>query len=271
MDNIKMICGYKDQLITAHSFKNRTFLTNCIQEKVIPTSISSILCPSQHIFPHYIRLYLETSICDFKFSEAHVFERARLIGLELRRKQGMSHNMADQLRSEISRINNSHISKLRSKFISLCNKSRWNNLGRADLVNISSISFSPVETKALSFRLKFATGIKNHMGKLINTNYKHHDFDFHKGFLQGIIAASTNCHSDELTLPNRYITALKSLSSNHNIIISLSDKCGGVVIMESTVYNQNLWIYLVITTLMNRYPYKQFQIILTTLTNPTEN
>ena len=78
------------------------------------------------------------------------------------------------------------------------------------------------------------------MGKLINTNYKHHDSDFHKGFLQGIIAASTNCHSDELTLPNRYITALNSLSSNHNIIISPSDKGGGVVIMDSTVYNQKL-------------------------------
>ena len=64
--------------------------------------------------------------------------------------------------------------------------------------------------------------------------------NFHKGFLQGIIAASINCHSDELTLPNRCITALKSLSSNHNIVISPSDKSGGVVIMDSTVYNQKL-------------------------------
>ena len=78
------------------------------------------------------------------------------------------------------------------------------------------------------------------MGKLINTNCKHHDSDFLKGFLQGIIATFTNCHSDELTLPNRYITALKSLSSNHNIVISPSDKGGSVVIMDSTVYNQKL-------------------------------
>ena len=47
------------------------------------------------------------------------------------------------------------------------------------------------------------------MGKLINTNYKHYDSDFHKGFLQAIIAVFTNCHSDELTQPNRYITTLK--------------------------------------------------------------
>ena len=241
MDDIKMIRRYKDLLITSHSFKNRmTFQTNCIQENVIPTSISSVLRPSQHIFPDYIRLYLESSVREIKFSEAHTFERGTYIwlwGLELRRKQGMSHKKADQLRFEISKINNNHISKLRSKFISLCNKSCWKNLGWADLVNnISSSSLSPIETKAISFGLKFATGIKNHdMGKLINTNYKHHYSDFHKGFLQSIIATS-----DELTLPNRYITALKTLSSNHNIVISPSDKGGAIVIMDSTVYNQKL-------------------------------
>ena len=100
---------------------------------------------------------------------------------------------------------------------------------------------SPTETEALSFGLKFATGIKNHnMGKLINTNYKYHDSDFHEGYLQGIIAASTNCNSDEMTLSNRYITALKFLSSNPNIVISTSDKGGDVVIMDSTVYKQTL-------------------------------
>ena len=67
--------------------------------------------------------------------------------------------MAEQLRSEMSRINNNYISILRSKF-----KSCWKNLGMADLVNnISSISLSPVETEALSFELKFATGIKKTM------------------------------------------------------------------------------------------------------------
>ena len=128
----------------------RTFLTNCIKEKVIPTSISSVLRSSQHIFPDYIHLYLESSVHELKFSEAHTFQRARLLELEIRQKQGMSHNTDDQLRSEISRINNNQISKLRSKFIYLCNKSCWKNLGRADLVkNISSINLSPTETEVL--------------------------------------------------------------------------------------------------------------------------
>ena len=131
MDDIKMIRRYKDLLITAHSFKNRrTFITNCIKEKVIPTSISSVLRPSEHIFPNYICSYLVSSVHELKFSEINTFEKARLLGLELRRKHGMSHNTANQLRSEISRINNNHISKLRSKFISLCNNSRWKKIGQ---------------------------------------------------------------------------------------------------------------------------------------------
>ena len=57
---------------------------------------------------------------------------------------------------------------------------------------------------------------------------------------QGIIAASISCHTDELTLPNRYIAALKSFSSSHNIIISHSDKGRGVYVMDSSVSNQKL-------------------------------
>ena len=71
--------------------KQEDFLT---KKKIIPTSMSSVLRPSQHIFPDYIRLYLETSIRDLKFSEAHTFEKTKLIGLELRRKQGMIQNLS---------------------------------------------------------------------------------------------------------------------------------------------------------------------------------
>ena len=56
--------------------------------------MSSVLRTSQHIFPDYKRLYLETSIRDLKLSDAHTIEKARLIGLELRRKQGMIRNLS---------------------------------------------------------------------------------------------------------------------------------------------------------------------------------
>ena len=79
MHDIKMVRRCQDLLMTAPSFKNRrTFLTNYIQEKIIPTSMSSVLRPPQHIFPDYIRLFLETSICDLKISEAHTFEKSQI-------------------------------------------------------------------------------------------------------------------------------------------------------------------------------------------------
>ena len=71
-------------------------------------------------------------------------------------------------------------------------------------------------------------------------NYRHLDSDFHKGFVQGIIAASTCCQTDEHILPRRYIAALKSLSSYNNIIILLFDKDGCVDIMDSIFFNQKL-------------------------------
>ena len=40
--------------------------------------MSGVLRPSQHIFKNYIRLYLETSVRDLKFSVAHTFEKPDL-------------------------------------------------------------------------------------------------------------------------------------------------------------------------------------------------
>ena len=112
-------------------------------------------------------------------------------------------------------------------------------MDRVDLViNISRITLSIVETDALSFGLKFTSEIKNHkMEKLIDLYHRHHKSDFHRSFVQGIIVASTNCQTDDPPLPKRYTAALKYLSSDHNITISPSDKGGGVVIMDSSVYN----------------------------------
>ena len=72
------------------------------------------------------------------------------------------------------------------------------------------------------------------MGKLIDINYRYYYSDFHKSFIQGTIAASTNCQTDKQILPRRYLAALKTLFSNKNIIILPSDKGDGVV-MESSV------------------------------------
>ena len=88
----------------------------------------------------------------------------------------------------------------------MCNNSSWKKLGRNDLVvSIFNTTLSTVEMEAPSFGLKFATGEKNpDIGNLIDKNFRHQSSDFHKGFLQGIINASTTCQTNEHTLPRRY-------------------------------------------------------------------
>ena len=58
MDDIKTFRRCKDLLITTHSFKSRRLFYPTIykKKKIIPTSMSSVLRPSQHIFLDYIRL-----------------------------------------------------------------------------------------------------------------------------------------------------------------------------------------------------------------------
>ena len=145
----------------------------------------------------------------------------------------MFHSVAEEFRSEISRINQNDISKLKSKYISLYNNSYWKDSGRADLVEmISSIKLSSAETEALSFGLKFATRIKNNdMEKLIDLNNRHHDSNFHK-----YLSHYCCFHQLPYRWTYRYITAFKSLSSNHSIIISPSDKGDGVVVDSSDYY-----------------------------------
>ena len=66
---------------------------------VIPPSITNTLKPSDHIFPEYIKSYLETSIQDLQYSEKKTFEEARRLGYTLRRNNNMSQYYADKTRN----------------------------------------------------------------------------------------------------------------------------------------------------------------------------
>ena len=68
---------------------------------------------------------------------------------------------------------------------------------------------------------------------LVTMNYRLRDTDFQKGFIQGIISATTS-NDKETTIPKRHIDALKELQINPSITITSSDKGGSVVIMDTT-------------------------------------
>ena len=119
---------------------------------------------------------------NFKFSDEQTFEKARLLGLKLRKKKCMSYHTAERLASEISKTNYNHISQLKFKLQSFCNSCCWRKLGSNNLVNISNTTLSNLEMEALSFSLKITISVKNHdMGKLIDIDYGHHNLDFYKG------------------------------------------------------------------------------------------
>ena len=89
MDDIKMVCRCKDLL------KNRkTFLTKYIQEKIMPTSMSNVLHPSQHFPVLYKFVLWGLYSCFTIFRGIYIIKKNRLIGFELHRKQVMIWNLS---------------------------------------------------------------------------------------------------------------------------------------------------------------------------------
>ena len=124
----------------------------------------------------------------------------------------------------------------------LCDNSSWRNLGRPEIINnLSTKRLTNYEQEALSFGLKFATGAQGRhaLADTINANYKSSNSDFQNGFVQGILASSMT-EKDHLSLPRRYISALKRLSRDENVIITTSDKGGGIVILNQTDYDSKM-------------------------------
>ena len=80
--------------------------------------------------------------------------------------------------------------KLKRKLSVLCDNSKWNTVGRTDLItNLSSKRLTNTEQAALSLGLKFDTGTdKKSYVEHVSRNYKWNDKDVEKGLTHGILA-----------------------------------------------------------------------------------
>ena len=103
-------------------------------------------------------------------------------------------------------------------------------------LNSATVETSPSVWSKIFWLELFDLNIVN----LINLNYRHNDSDLNKGFIQRLLAVTTNVNTDDLALLKRHRAALKELSRNNTRIIPLSDKDGGVIIMDSTHYNNKM-------------------------------
>ena len=75
---------------------------------------------------------------------------------------------------------------------------------------------------------------------IVNTNYRHTDSHFDRGFIKSIIAFTNNNHESKYTLLRRYILALKNLAKNNNITITSSDKGGEIIVLDTIDYYNKL-------------------------------
>lgn len=113
----------------------------------------------------------------------------------------------------------------------LCNTSRWKNIRRDLITNISSHTITREET--LSIGLKFCTGFD----KRILSHSRWNDHSIKKGVKQGIVACCTaTATAQKPSIPKRYIDALKDVRRNKDVLITSSGKGGRVVLMDNAEY-----------------------------------
>ena len=238
----KMKRKYVNLLHFAHSQQNRKqFLLRCIEEKVIPASTPAIFKTSKHIFPKYVQNYLEESAENLRLQHSSTSTKARNLEQILQNSYHITKTEIKRLKLYSYQKSHTQFTKLNRKITTLCAKSKWTTLGRNSIIeNLSSITLNNTEKEALGLGLKFSTGLKNQqITDIVAQNYNSSDSDFYKGYVQGIIIATTQT-LPETTIPKRFIIALNKLSKNKDLIITPSDKGGGVVLMDRTTYTSKM-------------------------------
>ena len=239
MDSTEGKRKYKKLLISTYSQINRSnFLQRCIEEKVIPKSTPYKLLSTEHIFPQLIQDHLQNAAKELKLAHSSSIKKVHALKSTLLQEQILTNIEEQTIKRLAHRTSNIQKTNLSKKLTILCNKSKWNTIGRPELItNISTYLPTKTEIQALSLGLKFATGLPNHsITNLISKNYRQTDTEFFKGFIQGILTTTTNSSNHDTTIPKRFSIALKKLANNTNLHITSSDKGGGVVIMDRNTY-----------------------------------
>ena len=225
-----LICAGRNQI---------SFLKSCIDEQVLPRSAPSQLYSEEHPFTNAERAYLEDGF-NRLMNEATI--------LESRLQQPLPYYLYERLRRQAGR----HRQNLEVKLERLCESSSWKTAGNTGLItNLSSRSLSQVETEALSLGLKFYTGkSSNSYLDYVIRNTKYGDSDIDKGFKQGFVTCLTAlAGSSKPVIPRRYMKSLQELSRDPNIVISSSDKGGGVIILDRLTYDSKMLDLLSDTTI----------------------
>ena len=218
------------------SAENRLhFLTEAIEEQVIPRSAPAHLKSSEHPFSIEARQYLNGAASTLKDKIEEISER-------LAREEWPATDWRQ--RAMLRRIDRNQKRKLGHRLKSLIDQSPWKDAGRLQIIrNLSSRELNQVESEALSFGLKFAIGGPGGQTPLDThiKNYRRCLGVTENGFIQGITyALMESGRRQDWSLPRRYRQALEKLGSDRSIFISSADKGGGVVILDSDAYARKM-------------------------------
>ena len=210
------------------SIRNRDkFLLSCIEEQVLPRSAPPHLHHSDKPFSNTAREYLREARETLRYEAEEIKSQLQHVHLP--------HNMVQKIKEEDRKQKD----KLNKKLEHLCRDSRWNNIGREDLItNLSSHTLTQTQKEALALGLKFKTNINDkRLADYVGKNYHWQDSDIESGFKQGVLlCCKAATASNSYTIPRRYIHALTELRENSGIIITTADKGGGVVVMNKSDY-----------------------------------
>ena len=229
---------YRRRKLTRY-FNRRKFLHDCIEEKVLPKSAPKQLQNEATPFSNAARTYLE--------DEGHKLSLKMYEIIDLKKNVNLTPNMQRILMTESKK----QTENLQRKLMSPCQTSAWKDVGKAEnVVNLSNKILTKNESEALSLGLKFDSGVDNKTyADYVLKNYRWTDSDMEKGFIQGVLACCTALSKEQPSaLPRRYRTALNELGRNSDIVITRSDKGGGVVVMNKIDYNEKMMDLLNDTT-----------------------
>ncbi|XP_076044806.1 uncharacterized protein LOC143027405 [Oratosquilla oratoria] len=207
------------------------FLRRCIEEQVLPKSAPKQLRSELVPFSESARMYLEEACEVLSYKIIEFKEQCRPFCLSRRQHE------------KLDNFTESQVNRFQRKLEELCDESEWKNAGKPGIVNnLSSKQLSKSEKEALSLGLKFDTGIKKYnYVEQVCRNYRWTDEDTEKDFIQGVIACCLAAADQQPNaLPSRYISALKNLGEDKDLVITQADKGGGIVVMDKTDYDKKM-------------------------------
>ena len=207
------------------------FLKNCLAEQVLPKSAPPHLRCNNVPFTNSARAYLE---------EACSGLRDELI---LKREEVKGVRISDEQKEELKSANREQNMRLDRKLKKLCSESKWADAGRDEIItNLSASILTESEKQALSLGLKFDTGNDRcTLSEGVSKNQNFRDSDMQKGFVQGIlIACKALADNEPDRIPLRSKLALDSLAKDESIVVTSTDKGGGVIVMNKRDYDEKM-------------------------------